>query len=107
MIYEWRVYEVVPGKMDANNDRFQKIVLKFFEKYGIKVVGFWQADIGTSNTLYYMLAWENMAQREKVWSAFLADPERIKAIMETERDGPLVERVVNTLLRPTSYSPMK
>jgi len=107
MIYEWRVYEVVPGKMNAINDRFQNITLKFFEKYGIKIVGFWQSDIGTSNILYYMLAWENMAQREKVWSAFSADPERLKAFRETEKDGPLVERVTNTLLRPTSYSPMK
>ncbi|MDQ1279019.1 MAG: hypothetical protein QG670_279 [Thermoproteota archaeon] len=107
MIYEWRVYEVVPGKMNAINERFQKITTKFFDKYGIRVVGFWQADIGTSNVLYYMLAWDSLAQREKVWSAFSSDPDRLKAFRETEKDGPLVERVVNTILRPTAYSPMK
>lgn len=107
MIYEWRVYEAVPGKMGGLNDRFQKITVRLFEKHGIKVVGFWEAIFGTSNTLYYMLAYENMAQREKSWNAFQADQEWVKARQETEKEGPLVERVVNMLLRPTPYSPMK
>ena len=106
-LYEWRIYEVVPGKMGALNDRFQSITLKFFEKHGIKVVGFWEAVVGTTNVLYYMLAWESMAHREKVWTAFQSDQAWVKARNETERDGPLVTRVTNMLLRPTSYSPMK
>ena len=107
MIYEWRVYEVTPGKMSALNNRFQKYTMKFFEKHGIKVVGFWEAVVGTSNTLYYMLEFENMAHREKAWNAFTSDPERAKYIQETEKEGPLVQRTTNILLKPTSYSPMK
>jgi hypothetical protein len=107
MLYEWRVYEVVPGKMGALHARFQKIALKFFEKHGIKVVGFWEAVIGATNTLYYMLVWENMAQREKVWNSFQSDPEWIKARQETEKEGPIVQRVVNTLLSPTPYSSLR
>lgn len=107
MIYEWRVYEVMPGKMNALHNRFQKITLKFFEKHGIKVVGFWETIVGTSNILYYMVAYDNMAHREKAWNAFSADPEWIKARQETEKEGPIVQRVVNMLLRPTSYSPMR
>lgn len=107
MLYEWRIYDVVPGKMGALNDRFQNITLRFFEKHGIKVVGFWEAVIGTTNVLYYMLAWESMAHREKEWTAFQSDREWVKARNETERDGPLVARVTNILLRATSYSPMK
>ena len=107
MIYEWRLYEVMPGKMSALHDRFQKITLKLFEKHGIKVIGFWETIIGTSNVLYYMIAYENIAHREKAWNAFMADPKWINARQETEKDGPLVHRVVNMLLKPTSYSPMK
>ena len=107
MIYEWRVYEAVPGKMGALNERFQKVTLKLFEKHGIKVIGFWQAVVGTSNTLYYMLAYEDMTHRERAWDAFSSDPEWAKARQASEREGPLVERVVNMILRPTSYSPMK
>ena len=107
MLYEWRVYEVVPGKIGALHDRFENITLKFFERHGIKVIGFWEAVFGPTNTLYYMLAWENMAQRERVWSSFQSDPEWIRARQETEKDGPIVQRVQNTLLSPTRYSAMR
>ena len=107
MLYEWRVYEVVPGRMDALNGRFQNITLKLFEKHGIKVVGFWESVIGVTNRLYYMLIWESMAQREKIWNSFQSDPEWIKARQETEKGGPLVQRVINTLLSPTQYSLMR
>jgi len=107
LLYELRVYDTVAGKLPALNDRFDKITNGYFEKYGIKVVGYWTDEIGTSNRLTYMLAFEDAGQREKAWAAFRADPDRIKAFAETERDGPLVARVTNTLMRPTSYSPMK
>lgn len=107
VLYEWRAYDVTPGKMGALNNRFQNITLRFFDKHGIKVVGFWEAVIGSSNVLYYMLVWENMAHREKAWDSFQSDPEWIRARQETEKDGPLTVRVVNWLLRPTPYSPMK
>jgi hypothetical protein len=107
MIYEWRVYEIPPGKMANINNRFANITIKLFQKHGIKVIGFWEAIFGTSNTLYYMIAFENMAHREKAWNAFMTDPEWIKARAETEKEGPIVNRVQNMLLRPTSYSPLQ
>jgi hypothetical protein len=89
------------------NKRFQNITLRLFEKHGIRVVGFWEAVIGSSNTLYYMLAWRDMADREKTWNSFQSDPEWINARQQTEKDGPMVEILNNLLLRPTAYSPMK
>lgn len=107
MLYELRIYDAVAGKMPALNERFAKITLGYFEKYNMKVVGFWTDEIGLSNRLTYMLAFESQAQRESAWTAFRADADRLKAFAETERDGPLVARVTNTLMRPTPYSPMQ
>ena len=107
MIYELRNYEVMPGKLPALNDRFAKVTVPLFEKYGFKVVGFWTADVGTSGVLTYMLGFDDMAHRDKAWGAFRADPVRAKAFAESEKDGPLVVRITNTILRPTAYSPMK
>jgi NIPSNAP len=107
VIYELRVYDVVPGKLASLNDRFENVTLAFFEKHGIKVVGFWTDVIGTSNRLTYMLAYEDLAHREKAWTAFAGDQERLARFAETERDGPLVARVTNTLMAPTKYSPME
>ena len=106
MIYEWRIYTVMPGKMSTLNRSAEK-AMKLMEKYGIKVVGFWEAEVGPSNTLYYMLAYESMAHREKAWNAYMVDPEGVKMRQGAEKEGAVVERTINLLLKPTSYSPMQ
>ncbi|MEE8442977.1 MAG: NIPSNAP family protein [Dehalococcoidia bacterium] len=107
MIYELRIYDAIPGKLPALNTRFADVTLGYFEQYGIKVVGFWTDEVGISNRLTYMLAFNDMAHREQAWGGFRADKARLEAFAETERDGPLVARVRSTIMRPTSYSPMK
>jgi hypothetical protein len=62
---------------------------------------------GTSNRLTYMLAFDDMGHREKAWSSFSVDEERLAKFAETERDGMLVAKVTNTLMAPTKYSPMR
>lgn len=85
MIYELRTYYCAPGRLHALNKRFETITLKFWEKYGIRQVGFWTTLIGPSNqTLTYMLQWESLAEREIKWNAFASDPEWLAKRAETE-----------------------
>lgn len=107
MLYELRIYQMVPGKMPDINKRFANVTTKIFERHGIRVVGFWTAMFGTSNELTYMLAWESLAEREQKWAAFQCDPEWISARAASEEAGPIVAKVINTMLEPTPYSPMK
>jgi len=107
MIYEIRIYDAMPGKLPALNARFENITGGYFEKHGIKQVGYWTDVIGVSARLTYMLAYDNLAHREKAWAAFASDPDRLAAFAETEKDGLLVARVENRIMQPTSYSPMK
>jgi hypothetical protein len=51
-----------------------------------------------------MLAWESLADREKKWNAFGADPEWLAARAKTEETGPIVANVKNFILGPTPYS---
>jgi NIPSNAP len=107
LIYELRIYDAMPGKLPALNDRFAKITGGYFEKHGIKQIGYWTDVVGISGRLTYMVAFDDLGHREKAWASFAADAERIKAFAETEKDGPLVARVENKIMRPTSYSPMQ
>jgi hypothetical protein len=107
MIYEMRVYEAMPGKMQALNQRFANITMKYFEKHGLNPVGFWTEQVGASNTLVYMLAFDDLAHMEQAWNSFREDTERVQLFAETEREGPLVARVTNRILRPTDYSPLR
>jgi hypothetical protein len=108
MIYELRIYECVPGRLPDLNKRFSTITLGIWERHGIKQAGFWTTVIGESNmTLYYMLAWESLADRETKWNKFQADPEWHAARAETEKNGPIVAKVTNYILGPTPYSSVK
>ena len=105
MIHELRVYRCVPGRLPALLSRFQNHTLRIWEKHGIRQAGFWTTLIGESNQqLTYMLAWDSMAERERRWGAFLADPEWIATSIETEKDGQLVQNISNQLLAPTAFS---
>ncbi|MBC8231762.1 NIPSNAP family protein [bacterium] len=109
MIYEERIYTIVPGKMQDINNRFANVTMRLFEKHGMKVVGFWQTIIGSSsiNELVYILAFEDLSHRQAAWEAFRNDKEWQQAKRESETDGPLVSNVANKILQPTPYSPIQ
>ena len=105
MIYALRIYHCVPGRLPALLNRFDTITLKLWDKHGIRQAGFWTTVIGESNqTLYYLLAWESLAEREQKFNAFGADPEWLEKRAETEKDGAIVASVSNQILQPTSFS---
>jgi hypothetical protein len=108
MIYELRIYHAVSGRMPDLLKRFDNHTLKIWERHGIKQAGFWTTMIGgSSQVLYYLLAWESLADREKKWGVFLTDPEWLETRAKTEANGPIVERVTNEILAPTSFSSVK
>jgi hypothetical protein len=108
MILEMRVYRCVPGRLSALLKRFDTITLKLFEKHGIKQADFFTTLIGESNQeLTYFLSWDSLAEREKKWTAFQADPEWISARAKTEEDGQIVGNIVSQLLVPTGFSAVK
>ena len=107
MIYEYRVYEVMPGRMADLQARFRERAMKILQRHGMKIVGFWTPYIGDfSDRLIYMLGFEDVAQREKAWADVAADPEFGRVVAESEKEGKLIARIHNTLLKPTDFSPL-
>ena len=105
--YELRIYDVIPGKLAALNERFEKTTVRVFERHGIKVVGFWTDVIGVSNRITYLVAFDDLEARDRLWRETLSDPELVRAFAESEKDGPLIARMTNTIMRPTAYSPLQ
>ena len=54
-----------------------------------------------------MLVWESLADREKKWNTFQADPAWPKARDESENDGPIIANIKSAFLRPTAFSAVK
>ena len=108
MIYELRIYQCIPGKLPALLKRFETKTLDIWKKHGIRPTGFWTVLIGDGNhDLHYLIAWESLADREKKWTTFQADPAWIAARADSERDGPILANVTSSLLTPTAFSSVK
>lgn len=103
-IQEWRIYDAVPGKLPDLHNRFANHTLKLFEKHGMENIGYWTEVFGTSNRLVYMLGYPSLGDREKSWASFMKDPDWQHARAESEKNGTLVAKVANRMLRPTAYS---
>jgi hypothetical protein len=122
MIYEIRTYTIRPGKM--------KEFLSFFTERGARIagtlkaqgqlIGHWQAvrrylvDVvggelkqesqEVTNEVVYMIAFEDMNQRNEFWNSFGDDKEWRK---ERPTFASLVSKLDIKILRPTEISPMK
>jgi hypothetical protein len=129
MIYEFRVYKLHPGKLEAFKKRFSEISLRFFEKHGVKYCGFWEiaklpedvvpktskggivkeakgAQFG-QDEIAYLVSFESVEERDKAWLEFIADEEWQKLKGESESEGPLVKDESYFLLRSTEFSSLK
>ncbi len=108
MIHELRVYRCVPGRLPALLKRFETVTLELWERHGIRQAGFWTVAVGESNQdLYYLLAWESLAERERKWGAFQSDPEWLAKRAETEKEGAIVANISNQILTPTAFSSVR
>ena len=108
MIYELRVYTAMPGRLPDLLARFRDHTVGIWNRLGIRQLGYWTTAVGPdSNALTYMLIWESLADREMKWSKFVADPEWVGVANAGAAVGPLVAKMDNSFLAPTSFSPAK
>jgi len=108
MIHELRIYHAMPGRLPDLNARFTNHTLKIWKRFDIRQAGFWTTLVGENNNdLTYLLEWESLADREQKWNAFIADKEWQAVRAETEKNGPLVSSISNSILVPTPYSAIR
>ena len=106
MLYEYRAYTALPGKMGSLTE-VMKVAFPIFKRIGMKVLGPWKPIVGdNNNSIVYMLAFEDAADRDKKWEAFQSDPEWKEKRAKVSSE-PLTASQFNSFLKPTSYSPAK
>jgi len=103
MIRELRTYDCNPGKMPDLIRRFEEHTRGIFERLGIRYSDFW---ISTEdpNQLIYFLFWDDMAEREKKWPLFLADPEWIRVRDASDANGPILAKVTSRYFTAITFT---
>ena len=109
-IFELRTYEANNVKASRRKiGMFDDGEIALFRKFKMTPVFFGEAIVGTNlPNLTYMLAFDNMAQREEAWRNFATSPEWDKMRSQPGfSDGEIVSNISNAILRPTPYSPIR
>jgi hypothetical protein len=109
-IFELRTYESNNGSTLARKIKmFNDAEMGIFKRLGMQPVFFGETIIGSRMpSLTYMLSYENLASRDKLWQAFGADPEWQKLrVQPGNSDGEIVSNISNSILRPLPFSDIR
>jgi hypothetical protein len=105
--YELRTYESMNEKAGARKIKmFEDGEAGIFKRLGMQTVLFGRTIAGRNMpSLSYMLGYDNMAHREKLWGDFGRDPEWQKMrAMPGYSDAEIVSNITSTILRPLPFS---
>ena len=108
-VYELRLYHVKEGKMEALKARFGDHTDAIFRRHNMKSIGYWSPEDAPAcqNLFVYILEHPSRQEAEKNWAAFQADPEWQKVKTESEKNGPLVDKIDHYFMDPTSFSALQ
>ena len=105
-VFEIRTYIAHEGRLDDLNSRFRNHTNSLFVKHGMQLIGYWEP-IDEEDTLIYILAFPSIEAREKSWDDFRNDEVWKKAYAESIENGKLVKEIINHIMEPTDYSPIR
>jgi hypothetical protein len=107
-VFELRTYESPSeGAHHRKMEMFTRLgETAIFRRTGLQPVFFGRALVGPRLPSFtYMLAFPDLAAREKAWATFRADPEWLKLkATPGYTDGEVLSNITNLLLRPAGYS---
>src|SRR5271156_5990747 len=107
IVYELRVYHIMPGKSPELLARFRDHTVQLFARHGMKSVAYWTPikEPEKSNTLIYILEHPSREAATTNWKAFQDDPEWKSVRDKSEEHGKLVEKIDSTFMALTDFSP--
>jgi len=109
-LFEMRTYESASETLLRQKIKmFGSGEVGIFRRVGLQPVWFGEAIAGSQLPhLTYMVAFENLAAREKNWAAFGSDPEWVKLRTTPEfAVPPLVSNISNAILNPVNGSDIR
>lgn len=108
--FELRTYESnSPLTLQRKIKMFQDGEIGIFQRLGMSPVFFGETLSGRNMpSLTYMLCYDDLAARERLWKAFGSDPEWVKMRAKPgNADAEIVSNISNVILRPAAYSQIR
>ena len=108
-VYELRTYHCFDSKLDALKANFRDFDIRILKRHGIESIGYWVPEDPelAAKTLVFLLAHPSRAAANKNRAEFAKDPEFTKLAADSQKAGPIVQKVDSMYLDATDFSPLK
>lgn len=109
-VFELRTYENQSfAARQTKIGMFNQGEAAIFERLGMKPVFFGETLVGPNlPNVMYMLSYDSLADRDKLWHAFGSDPEWKKLRAQPQlADSEIVANISNVILSPLPFSPVR
>ncbi len=106
MIIDLRTYTMVPGRLKAFLDLYEREGLPVQVRHQGQPVGYFVTEVGTNNQVVHLWQYDSMGHREQQRAALDADPDWVAYRIKSAATGN-VQHQENKILKPVSFSPMK
>jgi len=109
-IFELRTYESQSFvTLMRKIGMFNSGEMGIFQRLGMRPVFFGETIIGPRQpNLMYMLSYDDLAARDRLWHDFATDPEWRKLSARLElKDSEIVANISNVILRPLTFSAIR
>jgi hypothetical protein len=104
MIVEQRTYTLYPGKVPQYLEIYRRDVYDLQVRTLGNMVGYFTTEMGTLNQIIHMWSYDDLEDRRKRREKLFADPQWIAFL---EKVLPLIVKMENQILVPTSFSPVR
>lgn len=109
-VFELRTYESQTFvTLERKVGMFNGGEMQIFERLGFRPVFFGETLIGPRQpNLMYMLSYDDLGARDRLWKTFVNDPEWKKLSAQPElKDSEIVANISNVILAPLEFSPIR
>lgn len=109
-IFELRTYESQTFATLARKvGMFNGAEAQIFEQLGMRPIFFGETIVGPKQpNLMYMLSFDNLAERDRLWRAFGSDPKWKELSSQPQlKDAEIVANISNVILRPLPFSAIR
>lgn len=105
MLVDLRTYTMVPGRLKAFLELYEREGLPIQQKHLGNLLGYFVTETGDLNQVVHMWGYKDAADREVRRTAMENDPDWI-TYRKKSADTGNVQHQTNKLLRSTSFSPL-
>ncbi len=105
MIYDLRTYTMVPGRLKAFLELYEREGFPVQRRHQGDPIGYFTTEVGTNNQVVHLWAYLSLADRETRRAALDTDPQWVAYRAKSAATGN-VQHQTNKILKSAKFSPI-